>query len=108
MSNVRHITSMEFAQAFIASATDPQLRDLCAHIGERLFQREKQTAGAASSNFNESGHLAADIVRNLQANISAEAERPCTCGRCDECVAARSDEHHDRKRDGLMTIAGAA
>lgn len=24
------------------------------------------------------------------------------CGQCDACVAARSDEHYDRKRDGLM------
>lgn len=35
--------------------------------------------------------------------FSAPEEEWCGgCGKCDACVAARSDEHYDRKRDGLM------
>ena len=36
----------------------------------------------------------------LVANAPFE---PCDCGgKCDSCVAARSDEHYDRKRDGAL------
>jgi len=51
-------------------------------------------------------NFAGGVVRKLQAaadglaNGAPEIPPACHCGKCDGCVAGRSDEHYDRKRDG--------
>ncbi|HMC12714.1 MAG TPA: hypothetical protein VKG67_00025 [Gallionellaceae bacterium] len=51
-------------------------------------------------------NFAGGVVRKLQAAADGLADGApeippaCHCGECDGCVAARSDEHYDRKRDG--------
>lgn len=53
----------------------------------------------------ESKVFAEDILTNIAAIRMhlAEPYVPCDCGgKCDSCVAARSDEHYDRARDGQL------
>lgn len=38
-------------------------------------------------------------LQSVKADIEAQ-ENVCACRKCDDCVAARSDEHYDRSRDG--------
>lgn len=56
------------------------------------------------SELEESKGFADDILTNIAAIRMhlAEPYVPCGCGKCDSCVAARSDEHHNRVRDGQL------
>lgn len=57
------------------------------------------------SELEESKGFAEDILTNIAAIRMhlAEPYEPCDCGgKCDSCVAARSDEHQDRVRDGHL------
>lgn len=56
------------------------------------------------ANIEEAQRFAEDILTNLIGH-KYEFEHPletCTCGKCDSCIAARSDEHYSRKRDGEL------
>lgn len=58
-------------------------------------------------NLEESERFISDMVLNLEGHLrdikegkeSFVSHEP-DCG-CDDCAAARSDEHYDRKRDGM-------
>lgn len=57
------------------------------------------------SELEESKGFAEDILTNIAAIRMhlAEPYEPCDCGgKCDSCVAGRSDEHYDRQRDGQL------
>lgn len=58
---------------------------------------------ADSANIDEAEDFARGIVLNLDgeiANRNSFEACPIRCP-CDSCAAARSDEHYDRKRDGM-------
>jgi hypothetical protein len=40
-------------------------------------------------------------LQSVKADLDAQ-DSVCECRQCDDCVAARSDEHYDRSRDGRM------
>lgn len=45
-----------------------------------------------------------DLIAQLHdVDLGRENFELCSCGKCDSCVVARSDEHYDRKRDGALT-----
>ncbi|HKB59804.1 MAG TPA: hypothetical protein VKC56_07115 [Gallionellaceae bacterium] len=98
-------TPLAAAMRFIEGANVSQCGKVAAQLSVRLFALEKMHAGMKAANLNEAAQFMADAVLNIAAVAGmngardVEDEAPCTCGRCDDCVAARSDEHHDRKRD---------
>ncbi len=84
---------------FIEGANMAQCSKLAIHLSARLFALEKRCGGMQAANLNEAAHLVADAVRDIEGAMEEESAAPCRCGRCDDCVAARSDERHDRRRD---------
>lgn len=78
-----------------------QCLDLAKALNSSLSAHKRQNPDSA--NIDESAGFAKDIALNLAAEIlnrnSYEAH-PAKCP-CDECAAARSCEHYDRKRDGM-------
>lgn len=86
---------------FIEGASLEQCGKVAAHLSARLFALEKRHGGMKAANLNEAAHFVADAVLDIDGAMRAEDEAPCRCGRCDGCAAARSDEHYDRRRDGL-------
>ncbi len=86
---------------FIECANLEQCGKVAIHLSAHLFTLEKCCVGMKAANLNEAAHFAADAATDINGAMQAEIEPPCRCGRCDECVAARSDEHFDRKQDAL-------
>lgn len=78
-----------------------QCLDIAKALSASLAAHKRQLPNSA--NIDEAASFASDIALNLAAEIlnqnSYEAH-PARCP-CDECAAARSDEHYDRKRDGM-------
>jgi hypothetical protein len=93
-------TPLAAAMRFIEGANVAQCGKVAAHLAARLFALEKMHGGMQAANLNEAAHFVADAVLDIGGALDANAA-PCTCGRCDDCVAARSDTHRDRKRDGV-------
>lgn len=79
-----------------------ELRDCLSYIAVRLFSLRHTCPSEQEANVAEAANFVADAVRDIQGAISAEPAPVCTCGKCDGCVAARSDEHHDRLTDGRL------
>ena len=78
-----------------AIALANRLELLCGTLYRRL-PAEHESA------LDECRGMASDILVNI-AMVRARLSNPlpvCQCGKCDACVVARSDEHHDRKNDG--------
>ncbi len=90
-----------FAMRLIESATLDQCGTIAIHLSARLFTLEKQYSGMKAANLNEAAQFVADAALDIDGAMKAEDETPCRCGRCDSCIAARSDEHYDRQRDGI-------
>ncbi len=86
---------------FIEGANISQCGKVAAHLSVRLFALEKMHGGMKAANLNEAAQFVADAVLDIEGALRAEDEAPCACGRCDDCGAARSDEHYDRRRDGM-------
>lgn len=101
-----HETPLAAAMRFIEGANVSQCGKVAAQLSVRLFALEKTHAGMKAANLNEAAQLMADAVLDIAAVAgmkdapNAEEGAPCTCGRCDDCVAARSDQHYDRMREG--------
>ena len=99
-------TPLAAAMRFIEGANVSQCGKVAAHLSARLFALEKTHAGMKAANLNEAAQFMADAVLDIAAVAELDGARdaedaaPCTCGRCDDCVAARSDELYGRKRDG--------
>ena len=85
---------------YIEGANLEQCGKVAVHLSARLFRLEKQHSGMQAANLNEAAHFAADAATDIEGALRADDEAPCSCGLCDSCAAARSDEHHDRARDG--------
>ncbi len=94
-------TPLLAAMRFIEGADASQCGTVAAHLAARLFALEKMHGGMQAANLNEAAHFVADAVLDIGGALQAEDDARCTCGRCDACVAGRSDEHYDRKRDGI-------
>ena len=101
LTRLRNLTPMQRIYERIKTANLEECRDIAAVLGNRLFALEKQSAGMKASNINEAAHFMADVLLDLSAATRMKEEAPCTCGKCDECVAARSDEQHDRAQDAI-------
>ncbi len=98
-------TPMQSVMRFIEGASLEQCGKVAIHLSARLFALEKQHSGMKAANLNEAAHFIADAQLNISGALKAEDEPPCRCGRCDDCAAARSDEHHDRRQDALAACA---
>ncbi len=85
---------------YIEGANLEQCGKVAVHLSARLFRLEKQHSGMQAASLNEAAHFAADAATDIEGALRAEEAAPCSCGLCDSCAAARSDEHHDRRRDG--------
>ncbi len=94
-------TPMQSVMRFIEGASIEQCGKVALHLSARLFALEKQHSGMKAANLNEAAHFVADAVLDIDSAQKAEDEAPCRCGRCDDCIAARSDERHDRRQDAL-------
>jgi hypothetical protein len=94
-------TPLHAAMRFIEGASLEQCGKVAVHLSARLFALEKQHSGMKAANLNEAAHFVADAALDIGGASRAEEDSPCRCGRCDACVAARSDEHHDSRRDAL-------
>lgn len=98
-------TPLAAAMRFISRANVSQCGKVAAHLSARLLALEKRHGGMQAANLNEAAQFVADAMLNISAVIDMNGTgdaTPCRCGGCDDCVAARSDEHHDRSRDGTM------
>lgn len=84
----------------IESASLDQCGKIAIRLSARLFTLEKQYSGMKAANLNEAAHFVADAALDIDGAMKAGEEAPCGCGQCDNCVAARSDEHYGRQRDG--------
>ncbi|HEY5993592.1 MAG TPA: hypothetical protein VIU46_03230 [Gallionellaceae bacterium] len=93
------VTPLQAVMRFIEGANLEQCGKVAVHLSARLFALEKQHSGMQAANLNEAAHFVADAALDIGGAQKAEDEAPCRCGRCDACVAARSDERHDRRRD---------
>jgi hypothetical protein len=93
-------TPLAGAMRFIEGANISQCGKVAAHLSVRLFALEKMHGGMKAANLNEAAQFVADAALDIGGALDAEDEAPCACGRCDDCAAARSDVHYDRKRDG--------
>ncbi len=98
-------TPMQSVMRFIEAASLEQCGKVAIHLSARLFSLEKQHSGMQAANLNEAAQFAADAALDIHGALQAEEASPCRCGRCDDCVAARSDEHHDRRQDALTAYA---
>jgi hypothetical protein len=90
----RKMTAEELIQAVLVSASrlDRELAELAA-------------TDTFDANIEESQYFVQGIITNIMG-YKKRLNEPYVphephCG-CDECVAARSDEHFDRKRDGEL------
>lgn len=77
---------LEMVKEFIRTAN---MED-CQTIISELIERVSDEVGSAV-------HLE-DAFSELGKHIRGT----CNCGKCDSCVSARSDEHHDRVVDGHL------
>src|SRR3972149_1860715 len=88
-------------------------RGLCVPGGLTVITRHQmgqegyEATGPGLTTMDESEHqrqqrIDARLARAKKLFGAKEEEWCGECGLCDSCVAARSDEHYDRKRDGLM------
>ncbi len=98
-------TPMQSVMRFIEAASLEQCGKVAIHLSARLFALEKQHSGMQAANLNEAAHFIADAQLNISGTLQAEDAPPCRCGRCDDCAAARSDEHRDRRQDALAACA---
>ncbi len=87
---------------FIQRASLDQCRMVAFVLSDRLFALHKQHGGMKAANLEEAARLTGDAALDIDGALNAADEEACACGRCDSCVAARSDEHHDRRVDGLL------
>jgi hypothetical protein len=92
---------MQSVMRFIELAGLEQCGKVAVHLSARLFALEKLHSGMKAANLNEAAHFVADAALDISGAQKAENESPCRCGRCDDCLAARSDEHHHRRQDAL-------
>lgn len=79
---------LESIKAFIRTAS---MED-CQTIISELIERVSDEVGSA--------HHLEEAFSDLGMLIAIQAS--CECGKCDSCVAARSDEHYDRVVDGHL------
>lgn len=91
--------------------------DICLALARNLQNKVLALRNGFKGN-RSADHLKDDLqsaenfiggaVRKLQAAAdefadgAPDAEESCHCYVCDNCDAARSDEHYDRKRDGRL------
>lgn len=78
--------NMEAVKAFIRTAN---MED-CQTIISELIERVSDEVGSAK-HLEEAFSELGEHIRGI-----------CNCGKCDSCVAARSDERHDRVVDGNL------
>ncbi len=93
-------TPLLAAMRFIEGANLSQCAKVAAHLSARLFTLEKMHGGMKAANLNEAAQFVANAVLDIGGALAATDAAPCTCGRCEDCAAARADEHRQRRRDG--------
>ena len=90
------------ALRFIEAASLEHCGAVAQQLGARLSALEQTRGGMQAACLDEAAQFLADAAADIRGALDAGQDAPCACGRCDGCVAARSDEHHDRRRDGSM------
>lgn len=78
-----------------------QCRDIAIALRHSLIAHKRISPDSA--NIDEAEDFAKGIVMNLNGEIAAQENFEAHPGKCpcDSCVADRSDDHYDRKRDGV-------
>lgn len=94
---------MEHIKEFIIQASEHE----CLMIDLALVDRLNKLAAiarnsTANANLEEAAGFLKDAAKDIQDAIKSPVDEICRCGMCDACIAARSDEHHDRKVDGEL------
>lgn len=79
---------------FIEGAGLAQCRMVAEALAARLAQLERGCRGIKAANLEEAASLVADAALDIKGAMAAAAEAPCSCGKCDSCVAARSNEDY--------------
>lgn len=103
------VTDLLFGPVKVRKPTQNEMIEAAIATANRLDQLLLEIAKTDPHNANieEAQEFAEGIFLNI-AGYRKELNAPympCDCGgKCDACVAARSDEHHDRKRDGIQNI----
>jgi hypothetical protein len=90
---------------FIEGASLEQCRMVALALARRLSLLETRHSGIKAANLEEAAGFAADAALDIQGALEAGDEAPCACGKCDGCVAARSDEDHQHTIDARMMTA---
>jgi len=99
----------------ISKPTPEEEIDMCLALARNLGAKIKGLRNGVPGNgmpdhlyddLQSAENFTGGVVRKLQAAADGladgapETQPACHCGECDGCVAARSDKHYDRKRDG--------
>lgn len=97
----------------VSQPTAEEEIDICLALARDLGARIKGLRDGMPDHINDdlqsAENFAGGVVRKLQAAADGlvdgapEMEPACHCGECDGCIAARSDEHYDRKRDHTIS-----
>lgn len=87
---------------FLENATMEQMSNFMIGASDRLYKLSHEFSGMKEANLREAAGFAIDASKDIRGAIEIE-DAQCNCYKCDDCQAARSDEHHDRKQDGLLT-----
>ena len=99
---VRLVSALEM-MGFVERASLGHCAQLARSLSNRLHTLEKSHAGMQAANIEEAAQFASDAALNIESVPGIAAEIPCACGRCDDCTAARADEHYTRRRDCMLT-----
>ncbi len=91
---------------FIEGAGLAQCGMVAEALAARLAHLEKRCSGIKAANLEEAASFAADAALDIKGAMAAEEDAPCSCGKCDSCVAARSDEDYRRTQDACLIAAG--
>lgn len=99
---LRQVSALEM-MGFVERASLKQCANVARALSARLTTLEKSRAGMQAANIGEAAQFAADAALDIEGALAAGPEKPCECGRCDDCCATRADEHYGRRRDGALT-----
>jgi hypothetical protein len=79
-----------------------QIAELLDAIADAMHNEHYRHDGELSDMLADKGGEITDTATDLRTTAeTAEETEVCNCRACDSCVAARSDEHYDRRRDGM-------
>jgi len=104
LRQIPHETKLTNTLRFIERANLLQCGKVARQLAARLSALEQRHDGMTAASLEEAAQFAADAALDIEGALESAGEAAGSCGGCDCCVAARSDEHHDRRRDGKLAV----